>query len=125
MSETGEEVVRRLQARETEQIRQQVSSCPFPPRDVPTVPYVALAEAPLDSPIATEWNFYRCHVGRLLAEGNQGRWVLIKGERIVGIWDTFEEAKAAQASLVQPVLLKQILEREPLLRIGYNRPCPS
>ena len=59
---------------------------------MPTIPYTALAAAPPDSPIATEWNFYRRQVGRLLAEGNQGKWVLIKGERIVGIWDRHEEA---------------------------------
>jgi hypothetical protein len=92
---------------------------------VPTIPYTALAEAPPDSPIAVEWNFYRRQVGRPLAEGNQGKWVLIKGERIFGIWDTFEEANEAQGGLVQPVVIKQILEREPLLRIGSNRLCRS
>ena len=35
-----------------------------------------------------DWNVYRREVGRLLAEGNEGRWVLIQGEEIVGIWDT-------------------------------------
>ena len=92
---------------------------------MPTVPCTALAEALADSPIATEWNFYRRQVGHLLAEGNQGKWVLIQGERIIGIWDTLEEANEAQGSLVQPAMLKQVLEREPLLRIGYNRLCPS
>jgi hypothetical protein len=125
MQETGDDLVRRLQEKETEQIRQEVPSRPFPHCDVPTIPYSALAEAPPDSPIATEWNFYRRHVGHLLAEGNQGKWVLVKGEQIAGIWDTFEEAHEAQRCLVQPVMLKQVLEREPLLRIGYNRPCPS
>ncbi len=82
-------------------------------------------EAPPDSPIATEWNFYRRQVGHLLAAGNEGKRVLIKGERIIGIWDSFEAANQAQASVAQPVILKRVLEREPLLRIGYNRLCPS
>ena len=84
-----------------------------------------IGEAPPDSPLATEWNFYRRQVGRLLAEGNQGKWVLIKGERIIGIWDTFADVNAAQGSLAQPVMIKQILDRELLLRIGYIRLCPS
>jgi hypothetical protein len=125
MREIGEELIRRLQEEERKQIRQEVPPRPWPPRDLPTIPYTALAEAPPDSPIAAEWNFYRREVGRLLAEGNQGKWVLIKGEQIVGIWDTLEEANEAQHSLAQPVVLKQILEREPVLRIGYNRLCLS
>jgi hypothetical protein len=125
MQETAEELSRRLQEKEIEQLRQGVPPRPLLPPDLPTISYTALAEAPPDSPIATEWNFYRRHVGRLLAEGNQGKWVLIKGEQIIGIWDTFEEANEAQSSLVQPMMLKQILEREPVLRIGYNRLCPS
>jgi hypothetical protein len=46
--------------------------------------------------------FYRHHVGRLLANGNQGKWVLIKGERLVGIWDTYEEANEARRFLHRP-----------------------
>ncbi len=125
MQETGEERIRRLHEKEIEVSRHEAPPRPFPPRDVPTIPYTALSEAPLDSPIATEWNFYRHQVGRLLADGNQGKWVLIKGERIVGIWDTFEEANEAQNSLTPPAMLKQILEREPLLRIGFNPLCLS
>jgi hypothetical protein len=92
---------------------------PLPPREPPTIHYTELAAAPPDSPIATEWNFYRRQVGRLLAEGHEGKWVLIKGEQIVGMWATFEEAIEVQRSL-PPAVLKQILTREPLLRIGYN-----
>jgi hypothetical protein len=125
MQEVGEELRRRLHEEEARRIHQAGSQRPQLPHDLPTIPYTALAEAPPDSPIATEWNFYRREVGPLLAAGNEGKWVLIKGEQIVGIWDTFEEANEAQVSLVQPVMLKQILQREPVLRIGYNRLCPS
>ena len=125
MQKTSEELARRLREKELEQLRQAVPSPPSLPPDLPTIPCTELAEAPPDSPLATEWNYYRREVGRLLAEGNQGKWVLIEGERIIGIWDTYEEANQARASLGRPVVLKQILEREPLLRIGYNRLCPS
>src|SRR5262245_53082280 len=93
----------------------------------PTIHYSQLPDGPPDSPIATAWNFYRRTISRLLAEGHQGKWVLIKNEEIVGIWDTEGEAGAVRVErfLLQPVLIKQILAQEPILRIGFNRLCPS
>jgi hypothetical protein len=80
-------------------------------------------ELPEDSgPLATESNFYRRVVGRLLVEGHENRWVLIKGEEIIGIWDTRAEAFAAadERFILQPVLVRQILEWIPLLRLSYR-----
>jgi hypothetical protein len=93
----------------------------------PTIHYTQLSDGPPDSPIATEWNFYRRMIGQLLAEGHEGKWLLIKGEKIVGIWDTEAEADAVRRErfLMQAVLMKKILTREPILRIGYNRLCRS
>ena len=70
-------------------------------------------------PLAAESNCYRREVGRLLAEGQEGRWVLIKGDQIIGIWNTREEAFAVASNRFfrQAVLVKQILEWEPLLRL--------
>lgn len=83
-----------------------------------TIHWSELQEAPPNSPIGVEWNFYRREVGRLLAEGYEGRWVLVKGEEIIGIWGTREEAFAAANKhyLMQPNLVKQILTHEPVLR---------
>ena len=85
--------------------------------EIATIPYTELPEDK-DGPIATEWNLYRQEVGRLLATGHEGRWVLIKGSEIIGIWDSREEAKdvALQRYLLQPVLIRQILAQEPLVR---------
>lgn len=71
---------------------------------------------------AVEWNFYRREVGRLLVEGHDNRWVLVKGEHVVGIWDTQAEALADARTrfLSQPVLVKQILEWEPLVRVPHR-----
>jgi hypothetical protein len=93
----------------------------------PTIPYTQLPPALPDSPLRAEWNYYRGIVGRLLAEGQEGKWLLIKNEEFVGIWDTEAEANAVRLErfLMQPVLLKQVLAREPVLRIGYNRLCRS
>src|SRR5262245_507641 len=111
MQETGGELARRLQETEIEQIRRGVPPRPLPPRDVPTIPYTALAEAPPGSPIAAEWNFYRRIIGRLLAEGHEGKWLLIKNEEIVGIWGTEADANTVRLErfLREPVLQKQIL----------------
>jgi hypothetical protein len=101
---------------------------PFkPPPQQPTIHWSELAEAPSGSRIATEWNFYRNQVGRLLNEKQEGRWLLIKGEQIIGIWDTEQEAEDVrrQRFPMQDVLMKQICEREPILRIGYHRAWPS
>jgi hypothetical protein len=67
---------------------------------------------------ATEWNYYLREVGRLLADGHEGRWVLIKGEEVVGIWDTEAEANRIrlQRFLMQDVLIHQIRTHEPVLR---------
>jgi hypothetical protein len=100
---------------------------PTRPPERPTIHHTQLHDSPLDSPITTEWNFYRRIVGRLLSEGHEGKWLLIKNEDIVGIWDTEAAANTVRLERfsTQPVLMKQILAREPILRIGYNRLCRS
>jgi hypothetical protein len=89
-----------------------------PSAEVPTLHYTELPEAKADSPLRHEWNFYRREVGRLLGEGHEGRHVLIKGEQIIGLWDTHDEAMQAgyQRFAGQPFLVHQVLERERLLR---------
>jgi hypothetical protein len=83
--------------------------------------WTELAENTSDWPYAAEWNFYRRLVGRLLTEGHAGRWVVIKGESLIGFWDTLAEAEtAARERALQPVLLKRILEWEPLIRLSLR-----
>jgi hypothetical protein len=104
-----------------EQERKQLNKMPqLPPRDSARIHYTKLADPIPGSPITAEWEYYRREVGRLLAEGHEGQWVLIKGEQIVGIWNTEEEADRVRIErfLMQPVLLKQILTWEPVLRGG-------
>jgi hypothetical protein len=126
MSANEEDLVIRRHREEVERRRREgVPS--LRPAEPPTIPYPELPEAEPDSPLSREWNFYRREVGRLLAEGLEGRWVLIQGETLFGIWDTQADADAVRLErfLMQPVLLKQVLAREPILRIGYNRLCRS
>jgi hypothetical protein len=91
---------------------------PSPPAERPTIHYTELQDLPAGTPGATEWNYYRSQIALLLAEGHEGRWVLIKGQEIIGIWDTRQEAAAvwAQRFLREDVLIQQILTRGPIIR---------
>jgi hypothetical protein len=97
---------------------------------VPTkgVHYTELPEAKPGESLAEEWNTYRREVGRLLAEGHQGRYVLIKDETIIGIYDTDSAAaeEGAKRYLLKPHLVHPIRTEEPYLRIrGINYPWPT
>jgi hypothetical protein len=94
----------------------------------PTIHYTELPPAQAGSPIAQEWETYRREVGRLLAEGHEGRTVLIKGDRIVGLFDTDDEARTAGANmfLLDSYLIQQVRTHEPLyfhLRCYWS--CPT
>ena len=89
------------------------------PGERATIEYTELPEDKSDDLIAREWNCYRREAGRLLADGREGHWVLIQGEEVVGTWATREEAKkvAVERYLMQAVLIRQVLRREPILRV--------
>jgi len=93
----------------------------------PTIHFTQLPDGPPNSPITAEWNLYRRIVGHLLAEGHEGKWLLIRNEQVIGIWDTEAEADAVRVEQfpLQPVMMKQILAHERILRIGFNRLCRS
>ncbi len=97
-------------------------------RSAGTIHYTELPEDASGDRGAREWNFYRAQVGRLLGEGHAGRWVLIRGEEVIDIWDTEEEANRArvQQFLMQHVLIQQVRACEPVLRTpNPPRRCPS
>jgi hypothetical protein len=91
---------------------------PAPARPSPTIHFTELPEDPSETLAAKNWNLYRREVGRLLAEGHEGHWVLIENQKIVGIWQTEEEANGfrVQRFLMRDVLVHQILTHEPILR---------
>jgi hypothetical protein len=93
------------------------------PIEYPTIHYTELPAAPLDEPQGVEWEFYRREVGRLLAEGHEGRWVLIKGEEIIGIYESrdaaMEEAHKRYPHPRPPILVHQIQTRERLYRVSW------
>jgi hypothetical protein len=114
------ELIRLLQEQELEYVK----DLPPPPRrEPPTIHFTELPDMRPGDILATEYNHYRRVVGQLLAEGHEGKWLLLENEEIIGIWDTQEEADQVRVErfLMQAVLMKQILTREPILRNGYNR----
>ena len=120
MKEDADDLVARIHREAWERFRQQP---PPSPREPPTIHYTELAAAESDDVLAEEWETYRREVGRLLAEGNEGRHILIKGQRIIGIWDTHQQAMAAayEQFLGQAFFVHQIQEREPVLRCRWIR----
>ena len=90
------------------------------------IDFTQLPEASPTSPLCREWNTYRREISRLLADGHEGKFVLIKDETIVGLFDTWDEARQAglQRYLLKPFLVHQVQRREPVLRLrGYSLPC--
>jgi hypothetical protein len=93
-----------------------------------TIPYTELPEMNDGGPLCEEWNTYRREVARLLADGHEGKFVLIKGDQIVSLHDAWGAAREAglQLYLLKPFLVQQVRSREPLMRIrGYSLPCPD
>lgn len=124
MLEDGHDLVVRAHREAVERYRQQP---PPPPPEPPTIHYTELPPARPGEDLFLEWETYRREAGRLLAAGNEGRYVLIKGEQIIGIWDREEDALAAayHKFLLQPFFVHQIQERERLLRVRVPRRWPS
>jgi hypothetical protein len=110
MTEDGHDLVARVH----QEFRER--NPPPPPPEPPTIHYTELPPAKPGEVHAEEWETYRREVGRLLAEGNEGRYILIKGGQIIGIWDTQKEAfeAADQRFPRQPYLVRRIQERERL-----------
>jgi hypothetical protein len=91
--------------------------------EYPTIHYTELVPAQPDSENFLAWETYRREVGRLLAEGKEGQHVLIKGDEIIGFWDTHVGALAAgyeRFGRADPFLVHQVQERERVYRIGYH-----
>lgn len=71
-----------------------------------------------------ELETYKTRRDELLRD--EGKWVLIRGNRIVGIWHTFGKALAAgykEFGIVEPFLVKQILAVEPIHRFVRGIPA--
>ncbi len=70
-----------------------------------------------DAPLATEYTTYRNQLDELLR--HEGDYVVIKSQEIVGIYpNQLHALKVAGDFAPTPVLVKQIVETEPVRHLG-------
>jgi hypothetical protein len=93
---------------------------PPPPPQWTSVHFSELKENRSSDPTAEGWNVYVREVARLIAEGNEGKWVVIAEGRLIGVYDTKGEGYDAidEGKFTWPSILKQIRVHEQL------RPAP-
>lgn len=86
-----------------------------------------LQPLPPGSPLEAEWNTFCRELPRLIKEGHEGRCVLIKGDKVVGVWDSRDAARAVgyeRFGLV-PFLAQDIVRYERPVRAGNSWRCLS
>jgi len=118
MTDQQESPLARLHREEVERLRGR----PMLPPELPTI---HLPEEPADATLATEWQTFRQEVARLLAEGQRGRFALVKAGHPLTVWDTLADAARAGRLLfgTEPCLVQEIQPFLRPLRVEYNRPC--
>jgi hypothetical protein len=78
--------------------------------------------------LATEIAMFTRELPRLLADGEEGRWIVIHLEESIGIWDTFDDALQSGYDRfpLKPFLVRRIQCEQPVVRIPTQRtPCRS
>jgi hypothetical protein len=93
-----------------------------------TIHHTQLPAARPGEVLSVEWNTYRREAARLLAEGQAGKFVLIKGSQLVSLYGTWDAAREAglRLYLMEAFLVHEVRAEEPVLRIrGYSAPCPG
>lgn len=85
---------------------------------LPMIHYSKVAEPSADSPIFREVQTWRRELPRLLAEGHEGEWALIKGDEIIGLYETLDEGYRVgrERYLFQPFIVQPLREWQPLMR---------
>jgi hypothetical protein len=73
---------------------------------------------PLEDPLAREWRTYERELQRLFSEGYEGRFALIKGDEVLGVYGDEEHAFVVglHRLVPQPFLVTPIRWREGLTR---------
>jgi hypothetical protein len=118
MNDDRESLVARLHRDELERLRGTAMPAP-------ELPPISLPEQAADPALAAEWQLFRREIARLLAEGQRGRFALVRSGHPVTVWDTLADAARAARLLfgTEPCLVQEIQPSLRPLRVGYNRPC--
>lgn len=76
-------------------------------------------------PLACEWRTFKREIYRLIGEGHAGRFALVKGDELVRVYDTLQEADLNGRALFgsEPFLVQEIQLYLKTQRWGYYRPC--
>jgi hypothetical protein len=85
------------------------------------VHYTQLEQLAPGDDCENEWRVYLRELPRWLAEGKEGRFVLIKGEEVIGLFDTKSAAYSTgrQRFGMVPIVISEIREWEPVYRQRY------
>jgi hypothetical protein len=86
---------------------------------LPTIHFTAMPDVPADDPHYLECQTFRRELPRLLAQGHEGKWALIKGNEIVGVFETLDEAHIAGLARYpsESFILQPVREWQPVLRM--------
>jgi hypothetical protein len=82
-------------------------------------------DIPDGEPLAREWRTFKREVYRLIKEGHAGRFALLKGDNLVQIYDTLQEADSEGRTLFvsEPFLVQEIQLYIKTQRWGYYHLC--
>jgi hypothetical protein len=62
-------------------------------------------------PLEQELAAYRRELPRLLAEGEKGRWAVVKGDQVLATWDTYRDASQyarEKFPVGEPLMIQQV-----------------
>jgi hypothetical protein len=84
----------------------------------PTIHYTETPDPPAGHPLFEEWITFRREMPRLLADGHEGKFVLIKGSEVIALFDTRDQARddGLRRFGLRGYCIQQVLEYEPLYR---------
>jgi len=77
--------------------------------------------------LETELATYKSKLAELIADGNEGKFVLIKGDELVNVFGTYEDAikEGYSRFSLDPFLVRQIESVEQVHFISRLIPCHS
>ena len=89
------------------------------PDGLPTIHYTQMPASRADSPTYRESETFRRELPRMLAEGHEGKWALIKGDEVVELFMSFDDGYRAgrQRYQFQPFIVQPVREWQPVMRL--------
>jgi hypothetical protein len=83
---------------------------------LPTIHYTQIAEPLPNDPDYQELQTFRRELPRLLAQGHEHKWALIKRDEVIGVYVTFDEGCRAgrERYLLEAFLVQPVREWQPL-----------